>query len=695
STLSFDSIIFPYGDAPVQIHPAFAALSGMMKTINKEMPDTRVKAVDFSFDKPLENIDEISNTYISELMSADRRVEAGYKDKERYVLSMIHPNTQEGESFVPQESTVLVTGGARGITFEMLKSLVKKYSTRLIILGRSDITQIRDKFLSEDADRAYILNELKQDMPGAKPLEIKRAVEKTIKLKETIANINYLKSMGVDVDYHSVDVADDKAIEQALKGYEHIDGVIHAAGVEESQFIQKKELNSFNRVFDTKVHGALNLIRVLKDMDYGFFITFSSVTARFGNEGQIDYTGANDMLGKILQKEKVAHPDRVYKALAWTAWKGAGMATNETVMKVLQERGLEFLPLDQGVNFFMAELCHTENEEAVFSGMDTSFDVDNIFSPDAVPTKNPDYPFLDTLIREDEENVSFSRVLDLKRDLFLLDHSKDDVPIFLGATGIEAMAEAGSRLTKSGYDLKEVKDFSIPYGIKILKNRPKEIIVEAGQNNALENAYNCMISSQFKNKQGGVMGDPKLHYQATYVFSDEVSENVKVDVPEFKPVEYDGDFYELAYHSTRLFMYGLFKSIHDIASFDGHLLITRIKDISTQEFFTGETDPKFVTNVILMDAMFQTGGLLEFITTNVLVLPYKIASLKFYRPMEKNREYLCLTRKTSSDEETNTYQLEMIDDEGNLYVKLEDFEMVKISKLEKEFQILDRIRFTE
>ena len=91
----------------------------------------------------------------------------------------------------------------------------------------------------------------------------------------------------------------------------------------------------------------------------------------------------------------------------------------------------------------------------------------------------------------------------------------EGTPIFLGATGVETLAEAAMatarfkaahsckedcKATKSAEaeaassdtasescicaaksDLKvtEIKNFSIPYGIKLLQNRPKDIIVSA------------------------------------------------------------------------------------------------------------------------------------------------------------------------------------------------------------------------
>ena len=91
----------------------------------------------------------------------------------------------------------------------------------------------------------------------------------------------------------------------------------------------------------------------------------------------------------------------------------------------------------------------------------------------------PQAPFLDHVVDQSDGARTYRRTLDLQRDLFLLDHSREGIPIFLGATGIEAMAEVAATVAPPESVLQELQDFRIPYGIKILKGRPKEILVEA------------------------------------------------------------------------------------------------------------------------------------------------------------------------------------------------------------------------
>jgi len=148
------------------------------------------------------------------------------------------------------------------------------------------------------------------------------------------------------------------------------------------------------------------------------------------------------------------------------------------------------------------------------------------------------------------------------------------------------------------------------------------------------------------------------------------------------------------YHPRRLFMFGLFNTITAINSFDGKTLITTVADKSEKAFFKGVNAPDFVAAPILVDAMFQTGGLFEFFTTSRTVLPSKIRSLKMYKTVEKNTSYFCITQKVESGEETNTYDLKLVDQKGSVYIEVDNFEMVKLNRLDPDDRIADRIKFT-
>ena len=275
SSVSFNSVVFPYlanisehansiPNLVYNINPVFAGMTGMFKTLHKEMPQCLIKMTDFSHDYFLHNIKDIINTYVSELMSGDSRVETGYKDGRRYALKLeeqkLESESIKHDTFIRKGSTILITGGARGITFEIAKELVRQFNVNLVIIGRTNTNMENIAGLNESNLTNFdeLLGFIKEKMKGAKPLEIKKAAENILKIREIKSNLDELKSLGSEVYYEALDVYDYNAVKIVADNYPDIDGIIHGAGVEESIFIEKKDMDSFNRVFDSKVYGALN-----------------------------------------------------------------------------------------------------------------------------------------------------------------------------------------------------------------------------------------------------------------------------------------------------------------------------------------------------------------------------------------------------------------------------------------------------
>jgi len=75
------------------------------------------------------------------------------------------------------------------------------------------------------------------------------------------------------------------------------------------------------------------------------------------------------------------------------------------------------------------------------------------------------------------------------------------------------------------------------------------------------------------------------------------------------------------------------------------------------------------------------------LTTSDIILPSKINKMIFYRTPEKDREYLCFTKKIASGEEANTFSLTLADRDGHVYMDIDRFDMVKVTKVPKENRI--------
>ncbi len=115
-----------------------------------------------------------------------------------------------------------------------------------------------------------------------------------------------------------------------------------------------KGVESFERVFRTKVDGARHLVSALR-RDLGFLVLFSSVAGVFGNRGQADYAAANDALDSLARSWAARFRGRVV-AVDWGPWAGAGMVSAE-LEREYARRGIGLITIDDGIACLLRELA--------------------------------------------------------------------------------------------------------------------------------------------------------------------------------------------------------------------------------------------------------------------------------------------------------------------------------------------------
>jgi hypothetical protein len=253
------------------------------------------------------------------------------------------------------------------------------------------------------------------------------------------------------------------------------------------------------------------------------------------------------------------------------------------------------------------------------------------------------------------------------------------------------MAEAAASVAGKGKTLVEMRDFMIPYGIKILQGKPKELIVEAKK--ISDNEVECSIMSQFM-KDGKAMGNATLHYKGVYRFADSALPAETIKIPSLPKVEWDGNLSELLYHPKRLFMFGNFDSIKDVAGRDDKTVMALIHNTHKGRFFANMASPKFIADPVVVDGAFQICGLVEFLNGTDAILPYRISSMKFFRPMDTHGEYFCIAYQTGRDdaEKTRFFNVDLVDRAGNLFFRIENFHMIAVEKISPEHSVANKFR---
>jgi NAD(P)-dependent dehydrogenase (short-subunit alcohol dehydrogenase family) len=182
--------------------------------------------------------------------------------------------------------------------------------------------------------------------------------------REMQATLAALRSAGVQVEYLACDVRDRQGLQAGLAEVQSrlgpVTALIHGAGVLADRKIEDKTDAQFLSVFSTKIDSLLLLNELLPELKT--ILLFSSVTARFGRPGQVDYCMANEVLNKFAQLESRRRPRCNVVAMGWGPWAG-GMVT-PALAREFERIGVGLIPLEAGAQAVVEELCHQGSGQA-------------------------------------------------------------------------------------------------------------------------------------------------------------------------------------------------------------------------------------------------------------------------------------------------------------------------------------------
>jgi acyl transferase domain-containing protein/NAD(P)H-dependent flavin oxidoreductase YrpB (nitropropane dioxygenase family) len=455
---------------------------GALKSLREEREGLRVKAVDLDTRRTAA---EMAADLLSEIELEGGRQEVGYPEGRRTIFRSVAEtvSTDADREAALSNLVVLATGGARGITAEVLRELARPGNT-LALTGRSALVAEEPVELAAlpDADslRKHFVAQVRGGVLKLTPGEIQRRVQQSLDQREMRANVADLRAGGATVEYHAVDVTDEAAISALVadlrQRHGRIDGVVHGAGVIEDKRLADKKSDSWSRVVDTKVIGLLLLQKHLDPATLKFFTVFSSVAGRYGNSGQSDYATANELMNRLCMSLQARWGERVaVSALCWGPWGatkfGAGMVTAETEAK-FAEKGVYLVSAELGRRLFRQEITRRAGTgvevvcgEAPWESREAELGaIHRAVAPEA--------PDLGALVgrsavtsRPTGERIVPVR-LDPARHLYLHEHALDGKLVLPAAAALEIMAEA-ARALWPGWRVVEVREHKLMKGIEV------------------------------------------------------------------------------------------------------------------------------------------------------------------------------------------------------------------------------------
>ena len=343
-------------------------LGGLAKTAAIEWPSTTVRSIDVA--RGGRSPDSIAADIADELLCGGSDPEIGLgAEGQRVTLRSTPVAVQSGLQPLGEDDVIVVSGGGRGVTAATIIELAKATKATFVLLGRSALTAEPKEAVGVPDDASLkraLLDAAKVSGVRLTPNELSSQVSKILANREIEQTVASIAAAGGRARYISVDItsADAVAIELSKIRAEFgaITGVVHGAGVLADKLIVDKTDAQFDSVFNTKVGGLQGLLAATDSDPLKLLCLFSSVAARTGNNGQVDYAMANEVLNKVAAAERRRRGDAcVVKSLGWGPWDG-GMVS-PALKAHFASMGVSLIPLDDGARLFVAEIASPQRDD--------------------------------------------------------------------------------------------------------------------------------------------------------------------------------------------------------------------------------------------------------------------------------------------------------------------------------------------
>jgi NAD(P)-dependent dehydrogenase (short-subunit alcohol dehydrogenase family) len=619
----------------------------------------------------------VGDWLLAELMAADGLVEVGYRDGHRTALNPVPAPLQARGRDLPLDSNsvVLVTGGARGITSQAALRLAETARPTLLVVGRTPPPE--EPELDETAGlvepralRRALLEQLRRAGEPTTPAAVEERYRGLLHGREVRENLARFRQVGARVNYFTCDVRDANAfgslISEIYETYGRIDGVIHGAGVIEDRLVKDKRLESFARVLETKVTGALVLARKLRPEALRFLVFFSSVTGRFGNRGQSDYAAASEVLNKLAQDLDRSWPGRVV-SINWGPWLESGMVSPD-VKRQFAERGVVLIPPEVGCRMLMEELRFgRKGEVEVLIGGAKGFARELSLQPAPrdpghgnVRDGGPEFPVTPLLMVAGEltrsgDIVEVVRPLNPEVDIYLRDHCLDGQPVLPFAMAMELMAEVAA----AGWpemSVVEVRQIRLLRGIVVgwkgqtvrVVARPRSEGLTRGKRLESTPMLDLAITS---------VEDPRLiHYQAVVVMANELDEAMAPKTTEYSDepgvMEGAGPLpmgIKEAYRDW-LFHGPLFQGIVDVEALGPRGARAILRPSSPRDCLRGNPRGEWLIDPIVIDSALQMQVLWARLHWDITLLPAGIRAYRRFGPLRVESHFAETTVGSLSSE---------------------------------------------
>ncbi|MCB8980972.1 MAG: SDR family NAD(P)-dependent oxidoreductase [Ardenticatenaceae bacterium] len=659
--------------------PLGGGVTGFTKAYRQERPSTLVKAVDFAVNhKPAVLADQL----IAETTTDPGVVEVGYKDGLRTAVTLIEQPADDGQPGLTlnKESVFVVTGAAGGITSAIVSDLAAASGGIFYLLDLVEAPAPDDPHIAlfrrdKEALKKQLIEEAKAAGEKPTPVLIDKKLMAIERSDAALRAIEAVTAAGGLPLYHSVNLLDGAAVTAVVheiqQQYGKIDVLVHAGGIEISRGLDKKDAAQFDLVYDIKADGFFSLLRAAGEMPIGATVVFSSVAGRFGNNGQTDYSAANDLLCKLTSSFRTTRPGTKGIAIDWTAWGGIGMATRGSIPKIMEMAGIEMLPPEVGVPTVRRELVAGGFKGEILVGGKLGILVEERHPTgglDLARVNANDWLMVGSVTAYNlYGGLQAETVLDPKQQPFLYDHAMEGTPLLPGVMGTETFAELAA-LVAPGYAVVAVEneDFHAPF--KFYRMEPQALILVAV---AVPAGQEILVHTQLLSRRELKTGvQEKLHFTATVRLAAKAptAKKLKFKAPKAEEMSIlADDIYKIYFHGPAY-------QVLERVQVAGDQAIGLLAENLPANAHPADAPERIAPR--LVEFCFQTAGVWEIHSKQQMALPLAIGRVTAYRQEAEAKGRLYAIVEAIDD--GAAFKAQVVDKSGNVFVELDGYRTVTL-----------------
>ena len=517
--------------------------------------------------------------------------------------------------------TILVSGGGKGITFEMAFALARKTGVKLGLIGSSPAP------------------------PEGEPEG------------ELAGNLARLRAEAVRHLYVQADVTRHGAVLDAVRKIERklgrITGILHGAGISRFSEFLDMDLDEYLRCIRIKAAGLYNLLSAVPPGRLKALHVISSVLGRTGMFRQADYTFANAWLDGATRSVLQRFPKIHAFSIGYTVWEETGIGAKSGSLEMLQTVGVTPLPKQDGIAAYLNLATHRHPFRTYVCTGRLSPEVESRLMP---ALEMPSWRFLEKTLRfVPGVDLVVEARLSHERDRYLPEHVFAGTPLMPTVLGLEAMVQTAMACIGTT-EIPAIRDIRLRRPMIVPEESGLRVRVMALVDEPAE-AGVTSVRVRMLSESDGFSGE---HFEVQCLFGLPAAD---LDLPAAPPLPDVPDPRSPESFSPEPLFQGPFfrriTKVHRIAEQEETL--TEIT-VPVDAVYYGEGLPQgtCTPSPAIRDAMLQSAALMA----PAGYLPEGIEEMRILRPVEGGEKLLCHARARSRDERTLTADIVLYDASG-------------------------------